>query len=45
MKNSIFLPLLLVLSATTFSALVMAASHSPHQIIQNIFPMAGRQIS
>ncbi|EKE0172275.1 hypothetical protein OS660_004322, partial [Salmonella enterica] len=26
MKNSIFLPLLLVLSATTFSALVMAAS-------------------
>ncbi|ECN9265371.1 hypothetical protein ZL58_15170, partial [Salmonella enterica subsp. enterica serovar Typhimurium] len=28
MKNSIFLPLLLVLSATTFSALVMAASHS-----------------
>ncbi|EGK0845835.1 hypothetical protein IOM21_004038, partial [Salmonella enterica] len=24
MKNSIFLPLLLVLSATTFSALVMA---------------------
>ncbi|EAT8282938.1 hypothetical protein E9138_24120, partial [Salmonella enterica] len=38
------LPLLLVLSATTFSALVMAASHSPHQIIQNIFPVAGRQI-
>ncbi|EAV3653913.1 hypothetical protein FVU39_24615, partial [Salmonella enterica] len=27
------------------SALVMAASHSPHQIIQNIFPVAGRQIS
>ncbi|EAO1267740.1 hypothetical protein K8W72_004404, partial [Salmonella enterica] len=26
-------------------ALVMAASHSPHQIIQNIFPVAGRQIS
>ncbi|EAM6904607.1 hypothetical protein F0802_24170, partial [Salmonella enterica] len=25
--------------------LVMAASHSPHQIIQNIFPVAGRQIS
>ncbi|EBE1971147.1 hypothetical protein G4E32_004683, partial [Salmonella enterica] len=23
----------------------MAASHSPHQIIQNIFPVAGRQIS
>ncbi|EAM5805858.1 hypothetical protein FQQ96_24185, partial [Salmonella enterica] len=22
-----------------------AASHSPHQIIQNIFPVAGRQIS
>ncbi|HGB0883422.1 TPA: PagK family vesicle-borne virulence factor, partial [Salmonella enterica subsp. enterica serovar Typhimurium] len=21
------------------------ASHSPHQIIQNIFPVAGRQIS
>ncbi|EIW3007824.1 hypothetical protein MB897_004642 [Salmonella enterica] len=28
MKNSIFLPLLLVLSATTFSALAMAASDS-----------------
>ncbi|HFG5156387.1 TPA: PagK family vesicle-borne virulence factor [Salmonella enterica subsp. enterica serovar Typhimurium] len=25
--------------------MVMAASHSPHQIIQNIFPVAGRQIS
>ncbi|EOD1280042.1 TPA: PagK family vesicle-borne virulence factor [Salmonella enterica subsp. enterica serovar Typhimurium] len=24
---------------------MMAASHSPHQIIQNIFPVAGRQIS
>lgn len=30
MKNRIFLPLLLVLSATAFSASVMAASDSPH---------------
>ncbi|EDT6888568.1 hypothetical protein AHX85_004684 [Salmonella enterica subsp. enterica] len=45
MKNSIFLPLLLVLSATTFATLVMTASYSPHQIIQNFSPVAGHQIS
>ncbi|UJL40530.1 hypothetical protein JRY29_22915 [Salmonella enterica subsp. enterica serovar Kentucky] len=37
-------PLLLVLSATAFSASAMAASDSkPHQIIQNTPPVAGRQ--
>ncbi|EAM8950693.1 hypothetical protein C6158_21000, partial [Salmonella enterica] len=40
-----FFPLLLVLSATAFSASAMAASDSPplHQIIQNTTPVAGRQ--
>ncbi|ECW0471751.1 TPA: PagK family vesicle-borne virulence factor [Salmonella enterica] len=44
MKNRIFLPLLLVLSATAFSASAMAASDSPppHQIIQNTLTVAGR---
>ncbi|ECC3870712.1 hypothetical protein CPK87_00055 [Salmonella enterica] len=45
MKNRIFLPLLLVLSATAFSASVMTISDSHHQIIQNIPPVAGCQIS
>ncbi|ECQ4118724.1 hypothetical protein F0A94_08120, partial [Salmonella enterica] len=37
-------PLLLVLSATAFSASAMAASDSkPHQIIQNTSPVADRQ--
>ncbi|WP_162802857.1 PagK family vesicle-borne virulence factor [Salmonella enterica] len=44
MRHRIFLPLLLVLSATAFSASAMAASDSkPHQIIQNTPPVAGRQ--
>ncbi|ASG17224.1 PagK family vesicle-borne virulence factor [Salmonella enterica] len=44
MRHRIFLPLLLVLSATAFSASAMAASDSPPpQIIQNTPPMAGRQ--
>ncbi|EAA9321518.1 hypothetical protein CRQ39_19335 [Salmonella enterica] len=43
MRHRIFLPLLLVLSATTFSASAMAASDSPHhQIMQNTPPVAGR---
>ncbi|EHD9905095.1 hypothetical protein R3Q03_001060 [Salmonella enterica] len=46
MKNRIFLPLLLVLSATDFSASVMTTSDSHHHlIIQNIPPVAGCQIS
>lgn len=46
MKNRISLPLLLVLSATAFSASVMTISDSHHhQIIQNIPPVAGCQIS
>ncbi|APW06615.1 hypothetical protein C3F37_16355 [Salmonella enterica subsp. enterica serovar Senftenberg] len=44
MRHRIFLPLLLVLSATAFSASAMAASDSPHhQIIQNTPPVAGHQ--
>ncbi|EBQ4101867.1 hypothetical protein BFN90_15110 [Salmonella enterica] len=45
MRHRIFFPLLLVLSATAFSASAMAASDSPplHQIIQNTTPVAGRQ--
>ncbi|HAU6791640.1 TPA: hypothetical protein JEL93_004594 [Salmonella enterica subsp. enterica serovar Taiping] len=44
MRHRIFFPLLLVLSATAFSASAMAASDSPpHQIIQNTLPVAGRQ--
>ncbi|EBV1908870.1 hypothetical protein DN103_15095 [Salmonella enterica subsp. enterica serovar Kande] len=44
MRHRIFLPLLLMLSATAFSASAMAASDSPpHQIIQNTPPVAGRQ--
>ncbi|ECG5075686.1 hypothetical protein E0Y01_16270 [Salmonella enterica subsp. enterica serovar Napoli] len=44
MRHRIFFPLLLVLSATAFSASAMAASDSkPHQIIQNTPPVAGRQ--
>ncbi|EDQ2248427.1 hypothetical protein GUQ68_004613 [Salmonella enterica subsp. enterica] len=43
MRHRIFFPLLLVLSATAFSASAMAASDSkPHQI-QNTPPVAGRQ--
>ncbi|EBQ0176453.1 hypothetical protein AIC77_003728 [Salmonella enterica subsp. enterica] len=44
MRHRIFFPLLLVLSATAFSASAMAASDSKtHQIIQNTPPVAGRQ--
>ncbi|EIR5818286.1 hypothetical protein LXB01_002888 [Salmonella enterica] len=44
MRHRIFFPLLLVLSATAFSASAMAASDSkPHQIIQNTSPVAERQ--
>ncbi|EBY0109001.1 hypothetical protein DUP83_19145 [Salmonella enterica subsp. enterica serovar Bahati] len=43
MRHRIFFPLLLVLSATAFPASAMAASDSPHQIIQNTPPVAGRQ--
>ncbi|RJJ42576.1 hypothetical protein D5G64_20415 [Salmonella enterica subsp. enterica serovar Lubbock] len=43
MRHRVFFPLLLVLSATAFSASAMAASDSPHQIIQNTPPVAGHQ--
>ncbi|EAW1753882.1 hypothetical protein AXM70_23645 [Salmonella enterica subsp. enterica] len=42
MRHRILFPLLLVLSATAFSASAMAASDSkPHQIIQNTPPVDG----
>ncbi|EGJ9712082.1 hypothetical protein IOF93_003727 [Salmonella enterica subsp. enterica serovar Typhimurium] len=45
MRHRIFSPLLLVLSATAFSASAMAASDTPppHQIIQNPPPVDCRQ--
>ncbi|RJJ33757.1 hypothetical protein D5G61_23035 [Salmonella enterica subsp. enterica serovar Lubbock] len=44
MRHRVFFPLLLVLSATAFSASAMAASDSPpHQIIQNTPPVTGHQ--
>ncbi|EDY2142651.1 hypothetical protein GTM65_004131, partial [Salmonella enterica] len=43
-RHRIFSPLLLVLSATAFSASAMAASDTPpHQIIQNPPPVDCRQ--